>query len=94
MIDSGVTGNFMNPVFMGKLGILGKIKVVPELITDLNRENLGTLLIITKLGLVLMVMLGHLEYLNFNIMLTGRYDVVLGILWLRNHNLVINWNIN
>jgi hypothetical protein len=37
----------------------------------------------TKLGLVLIVMLGHIKYLNFDIILIGWYDVVLGILWLR-----------
>ena len=50
MIDLGVIGNFINPVFIKKLGILGKIKVVPKLIIGLNRENLGTLLITTKSG--------------------------------------------
>jgi hypothetical protein len=79
MIDSGATGNFMNPAFMRKLGILRKMKAVPELITGLNRENLGTLSIMTESGPVLMVMLGHIKCLNFNIVLTGWYDVVLGI---------------
>jgi hypothetical protein len=80
----------MNLAFMRKLGILGKIKAVPELIIDLNRENLGTLLIMTESGLVLIVILGHIKCLNFNIVLMGRYDVVLGIPWLRNYNLVID----
>jgi hypothetical protein len=79
MIDSGATGNFINLVFIRKLGILGKIKAVPKLITGLNRENLGTLLIITKLGPVLIIILGHLKYLNFDIVLIGWYNVVLGI---------------
>jgi hypothetical protein len=80
MINLGVIGNFINPAFIRKLGILGKIKAVPELIIGLNKENLGTLLIITKLGPVLIVILGHIKYLNFNIMLMGWYDIVLGIL--------------
>jgi hypothetical protein len=79
MINSGVIGNFMNPAFMKKLGILGKIKAVSELIAGLNRENLGTLSITTKLGPVLMVVMGHLKYLNFDVMLTGQYNIVLGI---------------
>ena len=52
---------------------------MPELIIGLNRENLGTLLIITKSGPVLIVILGYIKYLNFNIMLTGQYNIVLGI---------------
>lgn len=79
IINLGVIGNFMNPAFIRKLGILGKKKAVPELIAGLNRENLGTLSITTKSGLVLIVVLGYIKYLNFNIMPTGQYDVVLGI---------------
>jgi hypothetical protein len=91
MVDSGVIGNYINPGFIKKLGLLGKVKAVPEPITGLNGENLGTLLIITKSGTVPMVVLGHIKCLNFNIVPMGQYDVVLGIPWLKNHNPVINW---
>jgi hypothetical protein len=37
-----------------------------------------------------MVVLGYVKWLNFDIILMGWYDVVLGILWLKNHNLAIN----
>ena len=52
---------------------------MPELIIGLNRENLGTLLIIIKSGPVQIVILGYIKYLNFNIVLTGWYNIVLGI---------------
>jgi hypothetical protein len=90
MVNSGVIGNYINPGFMKKLGLLGKAKAVPEPITGLNRENLGTLLIITKSGTVPMVVLGHIKHLNFDIVPTGQYNVVLGIPWLKNHNPAIN----
>jgi hypothetical protein len=61
IIDLGATGNFMNLVFIGKLGILRKIKAVPKLIIGLNGENLGTLVIMLKLGLVPIVILGHFK---------------------------------
>jgi hypothetical protein len=61
MVDLGVIGNYMNLGFMKKLGLLGKAKAVPKPIAGLNRENLGTLLIITKLGTVLIVVLGHVK---------------------------------
>jgi uncharacterized membrane protein YidH (DUF202 family) len=70
----------MNLGFIKKLGLLGKVKAVSKLITGLNRENLGTFLIITKSGTVLIVILGYIKYLNFNIILIGWYNVVLGIL--------------
>jgi hypothetical protein len=79
MVNSGAIGNYINLGFIDKLGLLEVIKAVPKLITGLNRENLGTLIIITKLGTVLMVMLGYFEYLNFDIIPTGWYNVVLGI---------------
>jgi hypothetical protein len=61
MVNSGAIGNYMNLGFIKKLGLLGKAKAVPKPITGLNRENLGTLLIITKLGTVPIVILGHLK---------------------------------
>jgi hypothetical protein len=61
MVDSGAIGNYMNLGFIKKLGLLGKAKAVPEPIADLNRENLGTLLIITKSGTVPMVVLGYIK---------------------------------
>jgi hypothetical protein len=54
-------GNYMNLGFMKKLGLLGKVKAVPKLITGLNGENLGTLLIMTKSGTVPIVVLGHVK---------------------------------
>ena len=71
MVDLGVTRNYIHLEFIKKLGLLGKIKVISKLIIGLNRENLGTLIIITKLGPVLIVILGYIKYLNFNIILIG-----------------------
>jgi hypothetical protein len=51
----------MNLGFIKKLGLLGKVKAVPKLIVGLNGENLGTLLITTESGTVLIVVLGHVE---------------------------------
>jgi hypothetical protein len=61
MVNLGVIGNYINLGFIKKLGLLGKVKVVPKLIIGLNRENLGTLLIITKLGTMLIVILGYIK---------------------------------
>jgi hypothetical protein len=93
MVNSGATENYMNLGFIKKLGLLGKAKAVPELIAGLNRENLGTLSITTKSGTVPMVVLGYIKQLNFNIILMGWYNMVLGIPWLKNHNPAIDWKI-
>jgi hypothetical protein len=34
---------------------------------------------------------GYLELIKFNVLETGDYDIVLGILWLRKHNPSIDW---
>jgi hypothetical protein len=61
MVDLGAIGNYINLGFIKKLGLLGKVKIVPKLIIDLNRENLGTLLIITESGTIPIVILGYIE---------------------------------
>ena len=90
MVDSGATGNFMNPRFQQELGILGIEKPEARPIAGLNGENLGTH-IKTESGYVHMAVMGHNERINFNMTPLGQYDVVLGIPWLRNHNPVIDW---
>ena len=89
MIDSGATGNYMNPTFKEQLKILGIKKATPEPISGLNSEDLGGHLT-DESGFVPMAVMGHLESINFNVTPLGQYNVVLGILWLRNHNLTIN----
>jgi transposase InsO family protein len=91
MVDSGATGNYMHPRFKDQLKILGIKKAQPEPILGLNGENLGTHLLTNESGPVTMIVMGHIEQINFDIVPLGRYDVVLGIPWLRNHNPRINW---
>ena len=90
MIDLGTTGNYINPIFKEQLKILGIKKAMPEPISGLNNENLGGHLI-DELGFVPIAVMGHLESINFDIIPLEQYNMVLGILWLRNHNPIINW---
>ena len=90
MVDSGATGNFMDPRFQQKLGILGIKKLEAWPIAGLNGENLGAH-IKTKSGYISMAVMGHNKQINFNMTPLGWYDVVLGIPWLRNHNPAIDW---
>ena len=90
MIDSGATGNYMSPNFKTHLGLFRIKKTQPEPISELNSEDLGSHLS-EESGLVHMAVLGHKEQINFNMTPLGQYNVVLGIPWLRNHNLEINW---
>ena len=78
MIDSGATGNYMNPIFKKQLKILGIKKAMLEPISGLNSEDLGGHLM-DELGFVSMTVMGYLESINFNVTPLGQYDVVLGI---------------
>lgn len=90
MIDSGAAGNFMHPEFFGRLGISGVPKARPIPVEGLSGEDLGGSIEIES-GFLTMAVRGHLERINFNVFPVGKYDIVLGIPWLRKHNPVIDW---
>ncbi|KAI9038428.1 retropepsin-like aspartic protease [Aspergillus affinis] len=71
MVDSGATGNFMDPRFQEQLKILGITKATPEPITGLNGEPLGGHLTVES-GPVPMVVKGHFEYISFDVTPLGR----------------------
>ena len=85
MVDSGATGNYMNPRFQQQLGILGVEKAQSEPISGLNDKSLGGHLTV-KSDFVSMAVMNHKEWINFNVTSLRQYDVMLGIPWLRNHN--------
>jgi hypothetical protein len=91
MIDSGVTGNFISPGCMRKLGLTGWKKEKPEPIHRLNSENLGTHVLTVESGPLPMMVQGRYFRSSFDVIPLEWYDVVLGILWLKNHNLDIDW---
>ena len=90
LLDSGATGNFMDPNFQEKIGILGKPKVKPTLIRGLNGKELETVLEIES-GPLPMIIQNHMENINFDVTPLGEYDIVLGIPWLQYHNPTIDW---
>jgi hypothetical protein len=80
MINSGATGNFMLPEYKEKLRIPGQIKTEPVPIIGLNGELFKEKLDINN----------HKEMINFNVMKLGKYEIMLGILWLSKYNLEID----
>ena len=60
MVDSGATGNYMNPRFQQQLEILGVEKARPEPISGLNDESLRDHLTV-ELGFVSMTVMSHKE---------------------------------
>ena len=90
MIDSGATGNYVDPRSLRRLRIRAVRKMTPEPLAGLNGESLGGL-ITAESGTIPLNVLNHLEYINLDVTSLGGYDVVLGIPWLKNHNPNINW---
>ena len=89
IINLDATRNYINPIFKEQLKILGIKKAMPEPISGLNNEDLGDYLT-DKLGFIPMAVMDYLKSINFNMTLLGQYNIILGIPWLRNHNLIIN----
>ena len=90
MIDSGATGNYVDPKSLRRLGIRRILKDFPEPLAGLNGEPLGGL-ITAESGTVLLAVVGHLESINLDVTPLGGYDVVLGVPRLRSHNPKVNW---
>jgi hypothetical protein len=79
----------MNPRFVTD----HEVPIVPlaQLIPVLRLDGAGLARgIIYTSSILPMSTYGHLELIKFNILEIGDYDIVLGILWLRKHNLSIN----
>lgn len=92
MIDSGATGNFMDPKIKEGLQILGRKKPTSVPLTGLNGEKLSEEGITEETGWLPMIIDKHFEMINFDVAKLGRDDVILGIPWLRKHNPEIHWD--
>lgn len=92
IIDSGATGNYMDPRVQEKLKILKRQKPVPIPLTRLNGEELTENRIIEEIGWLPMIIDKHFKMINFDIVKLGQDDVILGIPWLRKHNPAIHWD--
>lgn len=90
MINLGAAGNFVdtNYVLIGRIPTVRKRTTIP--LISLNREKLNEGIIhYTKW--INMVLGNYLESIYFDVTNLGGYEVVLGILWLRQHSLRIDW---
>ncbi|OQE16980.1 hypothetical protein PENSTE_c022G07598 [Penicillium steckii] len=90
MIDSGAAGNFMSPQFSKdhRIPTIEKEQATP--LVGLNDEPLSTG-ITHHTDWIPMVIGNHLEHICFDITQLGKYDVVIGIPWLRLHSPRIDW---
>lgn len=90
LIDSGCTGIFMSPLCAQwiKIRPIQKLEIQPVL--GLHGEVLSNG-ITHESGNQVLNIKGHVEVINFNVMPLGKYDIVLGIPWLKKHNPEVDW---
>lgn len=91
MVDSGATGNFMDPRVKKRLGLLGVEKKKPIPLMGLNGKKLENKGITEESGWLTMTIKEHRERINFDIASLGNDDIILGAPWLRMHNPEIHW---
>jgi hypothetical protein len=85
LIDSGATNNFMNPRFKENRQVRTNPLLYTVLVAGLDGEVLSGG-VSEKTILLPISVYGYPELIKFNVLETGDYDIVLGILWLRKHN--------
>jgi hypothetical protein len=92
-VDSGVIRNHIIPKVVERLGLLYKQKLEPYTLVTI----LGDLvlykdeMINLETGLVQVSIKRHDIIVNFNILPLGQDEAVLGMIWLREYNLKVNW---
>ena len=90
LLDSGVTGLFMNMTFAREKGFKMEKLKNPLLVRNVDRTvNAG--------GAIMhqvecnMFFKGHMERARIDVCNLGKTEVILGMLWLTAHNPEINW---
>ena len=90
MLDSRATGLFINKSFLKKHGFwLSKLDQ-PILVRNVNRtpNSRGA---VTHEVEIRIYFKGHIEKVRMDVCNLGKADVILGMLWLSQHNPEINW---
>jgi transposase InsO family protein len=90
LLDSGATGDFIDPNFKNEIGVLEKPKRNPTIIRGLNGDEFEAI-VDSETEKLPMTIQNHSENITFDVTPLGAYDIVLGIPWLRRHNPSINW---
>jgi hypothetical protein len=90
LLDSGATGNFMDPGFMRKARLVLQQKKRPYDLGSFGEEP--TIAKVQHETTELPLRIGrHHEGLRFDVTKLGDYDLVLGFPWLKQHNPDVNW---
>ena len=87
MVDSGAMGNFIHPRFVELYELVTKNHNLLT-VNDVNGHLLSH---IDRQVEIQMAVGNHSKTLTFDVALLGGHNIVLGLLWLQQHDLQIHW---
>jgi hypothetical protein len=88
MVDSGAMGNFIHPRFIELHELVTKPRE-PLVINDVNGRLLSCM---DRQAEIRMTIGGHSEMLTFDVAPLGKHNIVLGLLWLQQHDPIMQWS--
>ena len=94
MIDSGATGNFMTRKVADTQGLLTQRKADPYPLLVVDGEPISSnngMVTHETVPLEMVMLRGHKETIQFDIVNMDNHACILGVPWLRRHNPQIDW---
>ena len=87
MVNSGAMGNFIHPRFVLEHKLVTKDCTL-LVVNDVNSRLLSQ---VDQQVEICMDIGNHSETLTFDVTPLGKHNIILGLLWLQQHNLMIHW---
>ena len=94
MIDSGATGNFMTEKVANEKGLQLRLKSEPYPLLVVDGEPISTnqgMVTHETVPLEMVMLRGHKETIQFDIVHMDNHACILGVPWLKKHNPQIDW---
>jgi hypothetical protein len=94
MIDSGATGNFMTKKVADTWGFRTQLKAEPFKLLVVDGEAISSnqgMVTLETVPLEMVMLQGHKETIQFDIVHMNNHACILGVPWLKEHNPHIDW---
>jgi len=88
MLDSGSAGNFISPAAIAKFGLKTHKRHIPLKVTHVQGGSVGT---VTDQVQCVMRKGTHREEVTFDVVPIGKHAIIIGMPWLKIHNLHLDW---
>ena len=92
MIDSGATSSFIDIKFIKENNILTELKEIPIQLKVIDGRKISSGNVTTQTKQINLQINNHYEKITLDITKLGKYPIILGIPWLKQHNPLIHWN--